>query len=52
MFEYKAAAWFAKDILTGLDSTSGGRITAIVSPAGVLGLDDFRLGSSKVPQVR
>jgi hypothetical protein len=44
MFEYKAAAWFAKDILTGLDSTSGGRITAIVfQPAGVLGFDDFRL---------
>lgn len=44
MFEYKAAAWFAKDLLTGRDSTSGGRITAIVfQPAGILGFDDFRL---------
>ena len=44
MFEYKAAAWFAKDILTGRDTTLGGRVAAItLQPFEIDGFDDFRI---------
>lgn len=44
LLEYKASAWFAKDILTGRETSLGDRLTAItLQPRGVRGFDDFRI---------